>query len=323
MCTAVSFKTNNHYFGRNLDIEYSYNETITIMPRNYKIKYVYKGEIKSRYAIIGMAYVNEGYPLFYDGANEMGLCVAALSFGSFSKYFEEKGHHTNIASFEFIPWLLSNCATVCEAQKQLQQMNITNDNYSNELKTTPLHWIIADGDNCIVAESTKDGLKVYDNPVGVLTNSPEFPYHLFTLNNYMGLSNKQVINKFSSDLPLEAYSRGMGAMGLPGDLSSNSRFVKAVFTKMNCIPGNTESENISQFYHILTSVEQQKGCVVVDDKYEYTTYSSCINATKGIYYYTTYQNRSITAVDMHRENLDGEKLVMYPLIKEQQILKQN
>lgn len=323
MCTAISLKAKNHYFGRNLDIEYSYNETVTVMPRKYKIRYIYKGKIESKYAIIGMAYVKDGYPLFYDGANEMGLCAAALSFPSFSKYSNPKEQHINIASFELIPWLLSTCATLDEAQEHLNRLNITNDNYSCDLKSTALHWIIADSNRSIVAESTSNGLKLYDNPVGVLTNSPDFPYHLFTINNYMGLSNKQVTNKLNIDLPLNAYSRGMGAMGLPGDLSSNSRFVKAVFTKFNSVIENTENENISQFYHILSSVEQQKGCVDVDGKYEYTVYSSCINATKGIYYYTTYHNRGITAVDMHKENLDGDKIISYPLIKKQQIFNQN
>ena len=323
MCTAISYNTTNHYFGRNLDIEYTYNETVTVMPRNYPINYLHLGIIESHYAVIGMAYVADGYPLFYDAANEKGLCIAALSFPGFAQYFEPKENSTNVASFEFIPWVVSNCASVDEAEGFIGQINITSDNFSDELKATALHWIISDSRRSIVAESTRTGLKVHNNPVGILTNSPDFPYHLFTLNNYMGLSNKQVINNFSTKLSLDAYSRGMGAMGLPGDLSSNSRFVKAAFTKMNCVSGNTESESISQFYHILASVEQQKGCVMVDDKYEYTVYSSCINATKGTYYYTTYENRGITAVDMHRENLDGDSLVSYPLIKGEQIFMQN
>ncbi len=323
MCTALSYNTTNHYFGRNLDIEYTLGETVTIMPRNYPINYLHLGIIGSHYAVIGMAYVVDKYPLFYDAANEKGLCIAALSFPSFAQYFEHKKNCTNISSFEFIPWVVSNCATVDEAEGFIGQINITNDNFSDELKATSLHWMISDSRRSIVVESTRSGLKVHNNPVGVLTNSPDFPYHLFTLNNYMSLSNKQVINNFSTKLSLDAYSRGMGAIGLPGDLSSNSRFVKAAFTKMNSVCGTTESESISQFYHILTSVEQQKGCVMVDDKYEYTVYSSCINATKGIYYYSTYQNRGITAVDMHRENLDGDTLVSYPLIKGEQIFMQN
>ena len=144
------------------------------------------------------------------------------------------------------------------------------------------------------------------------------------LNNYMNLSPKQPQNTFSADLPLTTYSRGMGAMGLPGDLSSQSRFVRAAFVRMNAKSGSGEAESVNQFFHILHSVEQQRGCCELDGgKYEITLYTSCCNADKGIYYYTTYGNHQITAVDMHRENLDGTKLTRYPLVQGEQIALQN
>ena len=116
----------------------------------------------------------------------------------------------------------------------------------------------------------------------------------------------------------------MGAIGLPGDLSSQSRFVRVAFTKMNSVCGEGEKESVSQFFHILGSVDQQRGCCVLEDgKCEITLYTSCCNASKGIYYYTTYDNHQITGVDMHRENLVGEDLIHYPTIKEEQIRMQN
>lgn len=148
----------------------------------------------------------------------------------------------------------------------------------------------------------KDGLKIYDNPTGVMTNNPPFDQQMFLLNNYRGLSPRQPENRFSEKLPLECYSRGMGALGLPGDLSSASCFARVAFTKMNSVSGDSEEESVGQFFHILGSVEQQRGCCeVAEGKYEITIYTSCCNATKGIYYYTTYTNRQITAVDMHRK----------------------
>ena len=116
----------------------------------------------------------------------------------------------------------------------------------------------------------------------------------------------------------------MGALGLPGDLSSASRFARVAFTKMNSISGDSEAESISQFFHILGSVDQQRGCCeVTEGKYEITLYTSCCNATKGIYYYTTYENHQISAVNMHRENLDGTTLICYPVIQGEQIHFQN
>ena len=147
---------------------------------------------------------------------------------------------------------------------------------------------------------------------------------MFQLNNYMQLSSRQPENLFSDQLSLETYSRGMGALGLPGDLSSASRFVRVAFTKLHARSGEGEAESVGQFFHILGSVEQTRGCCELENgKYEITIYTSCCNATKGIYYYTTYTNRQITAVDMHREKLDSTELIRYPMLEEEQIRLQN
>ena len=170
----------------------------------------------------------------------------------------------------------------------------------------------------------KDGLHIYDNPVGVMTNNPPFDKQLFRLNDYMALSPKQPSNNFSDKLDLGSYSRGMGALGLPGDLSSSSRFVRAAFVKMNALSGNSEVESVNQVFHIMGSVEQQRGCCEVKEgAYEITIYTSCCNASKGIYYYTTYENHQITAVDMNKEDLDAKKLIRFPLVCGEQISWQN
>ena len=324
MCTAITYYTNDHYFGRNFDLEYSYNETVTITPRNYEFKFRKVESIKNHYAIIGMAYVTNNYPLYYDAINEKGLGMAGLNFPENADYKEIDVEKNNIAPFEFIPYILSQCSNVEEAKKILKNINIAKIDFSDELPVSPLHWIIADKESSITVESVKEGLKIYDNPVGVLTNNPTFDIQLFNLNNYMNLSTEKPVNNFSKNLNLETYSRGMGAIGLPGDLSSASRFVKAVFTRMNSKSGTSESESISQFFHILESVYQQRGCVHMgEDKYEITIYSSCCNMDKGIYYYTTYENSQISGIDMYKENLNDSELVSYNLIEGQQIIMQN
>ena len=324
MCTAITYNTSDHYFGRNLDLEYSYKETVTITPRNYEFNFRKVGSINNHYAIIGMAYVENNFPLYYDAINEKGLGMAGLNFPGNADYKEIEEGKNNVAPFEFIPYILSQCSNIEEAKNLLKNMNIAKINFSDELPASPLHWIISDKEKSITVESVKDGLKVYDNPVGILTNNPTFDMQLFNLNNYMSLSTEQPINNFSKSLNLDTYSRGMGGMGLPGDLSSLSRFVKATFTKMNSKSGNSESESISQFFHILESVYQQRGLVHMgEEKYEITIYSSCCNMDKGIYYYITYENSQITGIDMNKENLDSNELINFELIKGQQILMQN
>ena len=324
MCTAVTYKTNDFYFGRTLDYEYSYMEEVTITPRNYPFKFKEKETINNHYAIIGMAYVAEEYPLYYDAINEKGLGIAGLNFVGNAYYNEPVEGKDNIAQFEFIPWILSQCATIEDAKKLIEKINLTNIPFNEQLPLAQLHWIIADKNEAITVEAVEEGIKIYENPVGVLTNNPPFDKQMFSLNNYINLSNKTPEDKFAQNLNLQRYSRGMGAIGLPGDLSSQSRFVRASFVKMNSISAEGENESVSQFFHILNSVDQQRGCCELEDgKYEITIYTSCCNATKGIYYYTTYDNHQITAVDMRKEDLNINKLVRYPLIKNEQIKIQN
>lgn len=324
MCTAVAYKTKEHYFGRNLDLEYSYHETVTITPRNYYFRFQNTENMKTHYAIIGMAYVVDSYPLYYDATNEKGLSVAALNFPDNAVYQPVKVDKVNVASYELIAWILSRFQSVDEVVKILDEINITNQCFRKDLPTSPLHFMICDKKRSIVLEPMTTGLMVYDNPVNVLTNNPPFLYHLTNLNNYMSLTNETPRNNFSDKLMLNQYSRGMGSLGLPGDLSSASRFVRAAFTTLNSVSGEKEEESVSQFFHILNAVYQQRGCVKMDkDLYEKTVYSSCCNTDRGIYYYTTYDNVQITAVDMHKEDLNGKELILYELIKEQQINYQN
>ncbi len=329
MCTAATYTSKDHYFGRNLDLEFSYHESVTITPRRKVLPMRHAGDLKEHYALIGMAFVVGDYPLYYDATNEKGLSMAGLNFPGNAHYTKPEDGKDNIASFEFIPWILGQCATVEEARQYLSRINLTDTAFSEQLPPSPLHWMIADQKEVIVFEQTAKGAVVYDNPVGVMTNNPTFDYQLTHLQDYMNASASLPENRLIPGVEMNPYSRGMGGMGIPGDLSSASRFVKVAFTRMNSISGESESESISQFFKILGSVEQQKGCCRLGtDKdgrelCEYTIYSSCCNMDKGIYYYTTYENSQISGVDMHHENLDGDALVSYELAKGQQIAMQN
>ena len=341
MCTAAVYKTKDFYFGRNLDYEFPYGEEVTITPRNYPFSFRFLGEMKHHYAMIGMAHVAENYPLYYDAVNERGLGIAGLNFVGNAVYKDPILRKTkgrvdenkdgaaeaeidNVAQFEFPLWLLGQCASVQEVRALLTRINITNTPFNEKYPVSQLHWMIADREETIVVEAVADGLHVYDNPVGVLTNNPPFLQQLFRLNDYRGLSPRQPKNTFAPGMELTSYSRGMGALGLPGDLSSASRFVRAAFVRGNSVSGDSEAESVSQFFHILHSVEQQRGCCDVGGgKYEITIYTSCCNADKGIYYYTTYENHQITAIDLHAEDLDSAELSRYPLTQGEQICWQN
>ena len=323
MCTAISFQTKDHYFGRNLDLEYNYKECITITPRNYPFQYRRHNSQHSHYAVIGVATISLNYPLYYDATNEHGLSMAGLNFPDNAVYYPEQPSKDNIAPFELIPWVLGQCKTITEAFQLLNRSNIIQLPFSKDYPLSPLHWIIADKDQCITVESTKKGLTVHPNTPGVLTNNPPFDYHLQNLNNYINLTANEPSNRFSDKINLNVYSRGMGAIGLPGDLSSSSRFIRAVFTKFNSQCDMDELSSISQFFHILDTVSQTNGCTRVGDAYEKTIYTSCCNTNLGIYYYKTYNNNQITAINMFHENLEGKDLIKFPFRYRQNIFREN
>ncbi len=312
MCTAISYKNGNAYFGRNLDLERSYGESVVIMPRRYPFPMRRAEPMASHYAMIGMAAVIDDFPLYFEATNEKGLSMAGLNFPENAVYYDYDRKKDNITPFEFIPWLLGNCASVEEAKQRLANINLLNVHFSEQLPLSPLHWMISDKTGSIVVESLADGMKVYDNPFEVLTNNPPFDYHRVNMSNYMVLHASSADTQFRKELPLRNYSLGMGALGLPGDFSSASRFVRACFVKENSVSEQDEASNVNQFFHILNSVAMPKGCVRAKNLFEYTRYSSCCNADKGIYYYTTYNKLAITSVSMHDVDLAQTRLYQYP-----------
>ena len=331
MCTAITYKTQDTYFGRNLDLELSYGEEVVITPRNFPLNFRHLAPLTTHFAIIGMATVapsdGQPYPLYYDAINEHGLGIAGLNFPGNAVYHPVTDGHDNLAQFELVPWLLGQCRTVADVKSHLANLNLADTPFSDQFPPAELHWLIADADSAIVVESVADGLKIYDNPIGVLTNNPPFPIQSFRLHDYLNLSATEPTNQFAPALDLKPYCHGLGAHGLPGDLSSGSRFVKAAFTRLNSVSAPDELSSVSQFFHILHSVDQPRGSsrfgTPDDPKYEITIYSSCCNLRTGVYYYTCYDNHQITAVDLHRVDLDGTDLSRYPLITTEQIAQQN
>ena len=322
MCTAISFQPKDHYFGRNLDLERSYGEQIIITPRNFPLIFRSGFKLHSHNAIIGIGITDHNYPLYFEAVNEKGLCLAELNFPENANYLPYSNGKANIAPFELIPFLLGKCDNLQEAEILLHEMNLWDISFSEALPQSPLHWLLCDQTKSLTVEPTATGLKIYENPFGVLTNNPPFPYHIHNLTNYMPLTHRPPTN--NQPITFSPYSLGLGSFGLPGDMSSGSRFVKAAFTKMHSLCDEDEASCVSQFFHILSSVTQPKGLTQLENgEYEYTQYSSCCNASKGLYYYTTYLNSSIISVDMHLENLNSNTLVSYPLIKNIPFLIQN
>ena len=314
MCTAISYRAGGHFFGRTLDLDCSYTEQITITPRQYPYPFRHRAMLKTHYAILGMATATAEQPLYYDAVNEKGLCMAGLNFPGNAVYLPPASGWDNVTAFELLPLILGTCETVLQAKERLKHLRIVNTPYAPEMPLTPLHWLLADGEHSLVIEPTADGLQIYDNPAAVLTNNPPFPQLASRLVDYMHLTPKPPKNRFAPTIPLTPYSHGLGAVGLPGDFSSPSRFVRAAFHLHNAAPDGIEEERIRQVFHILRTVFIPRGSVRLGDgRYHHTLYAACLHAEAGVYYVSTHLNSRICGIDMHRADLNGTKPMCYPL----------
>ena len=311
MCTALSYKS---YAGRNLDVDRSYDEKVIIAPRNYPFDLKAADSIRSHYAMIGMGALVDGYPLYFDAANEHGLYIAGLNFIGNAKCLPMAIGKINLAPYELIPYILSRCTSVSEAEYELKRISLTDIPFRADMRLAELHFFIADTRSAITVEPDSDGLKVYPNPVGVLTNNPPFPIQLFALNNYMSLSNDAPDNRFAPSLNLERYSFGMGAIGLPGDLSSTSRFVRAAFHKHN----SSGRDALADVMHLLSTVAMPQGSVRLGCRFERTEYTSAVDLERLVYSYRMYESPNTYAVKMREENLAGQDLVCFDIKKEQE-----
>lgn len=315
MCTAVVFGDKNRFFGRNLDLEVGFGESVIVMPRGFNLPFRFMPDLRHHAAMIGTGIIIDEYPLYFEATNEQGLSMAGLNFVG-NCYYEKTALDMcdNVCQFELIPYILGRSATVDEAKRLILRLNLTNEPFSNSLSLPQLHWMIADSEKCVVLEITREGTRVFDDPFGVLTNNPPFDFHLKNINNYAQLSKKDPETLFGDDLPFSRYSRGMGAIGLPGDWSSASRFVRAAFVRANAISEETvEGEgalphDALQLFHILSSVAMPYGCVAVGEKYEYTRYTSCCDASTGDYYFKRYFDSCIRKVEMRNFDLDKHEL---------------
>ena len=326
MCTGLAFRKDGFYFGRNLDLDWHFGEQVAVVPENALLTFKEEASMKQHYAMMGMAFVADQQPLFAEAINEKGLGMAGLNFPGYAVYppAVQKGKN-NVTPYEIITWTLAQFESVDEAVKAYENLNLVAINYSNDIGINPLHWILADKDRTVTVESTEEGLKIYDNPFDVLTNNPDFKFHMQHISNFMGLSTKQPASNFKDSVHLKAFGQGLGAFGLPGDFSPTSRFVKAAFVAAHGGDyGNKEGENpVCQFFHILDSVKVVDGAVDTGNGMERTLYTCCMDAENFLYYYKTYENPNIGVIRGRNVDLQGEKIVVYPLVREPNFAEYN
>lgn len=318
MCTCLDLKGINHYFGRTLDLDYHYDEEAVITPRGYHFSFTNGDAIESKYAIIGTAMVMNDVPMYYEAANEAGLSIAGLNFMNNAYYRDSIEGKLNLTSGELINYLLAQYETISDLRMLLESLNLTNIAI-NGFPPIPLHFMISDEVECIVVEQTKSGLMVYENSLGVMTNNPPFNLQIKNHSKYEGLSN---LYKEPEDLSYSCV--GLSGVGLPGDFSSMSRFARVAFLRKYAILTDSEDKNAIEFFHILDKASMVNGAAKSKKgSYDITYYTSCINVTKGIYYYKTYYDSQIKSIRLNEENMNDTMLTRYKLTYDSNIKKLN
>lgn len=311
-CTGLMLtrKNKNALHGRTLEFGIKVEASITFIPRN--ISFISKTTLgdglkyNSKYAALGTtAFKN---PLILDGMNEKGLSIGTFYFPGYASYVvtTKENQSTSLSPADFPNWILTQFETVEEVKEAIKQVTISPievSGWGNE--APPFHYIVYDKrGKCLVIEPLDQKLISYDNPIGVFTNSPDFNWHLTNLNNYINLS---VINSKPQEIngiTFKGFGQGSGLLGLPGDFTPPSRFVRAVIFSLNAEVSSDEQTSIATLFHLLNPFDIPVGSVKDKENgktFEDSTQITCVRDPEYLkYYFKTYEDQRIKCVDLKK-----------------------
>ena len=347
MCTSIALFECN-CFGRNLDLDRGFGEKVVIMPRRFPLHFHHASNLDRHHAMIGMAAVVDDHPLYAEAMNEHGLYMAGLNFPGNAHYEDAVPEgNTALAPDELIPWILGTCQNIEEAKEKLQSISLARIPFTRHdgqtLPLAPLHWHIADQHGALVLETMECGNFLYEDPVGVLTNNPPFPFHQMNLNQYQHLSASPVQNKIAPALDLQRFGEigKKGVLALMCDSTNaerkgftmsertvgktfdnifaehkNTRIIIATFAS-NARCEDQEHSRVAQFFRLLDTVAMPRGSVITEQgREDITIYSCCMSKATQTYYCKTYESAGICAVSMRPEMMDDKQLHIYDLCQQ-------
>lgn len=324
-CSAMSWESldKKHFWGCNFDFNHYANGTnILFVPRNYPYylqgsslekNLVDKDLTKTKYAMIGMgSNIMQSTPVMYEGINENGLMGGQLYFRTYSKFLEEPIANTiSIQPIYVVLHVLAQCKNVEDVEELFtKQISVLESGVFEQIPQ--IHWFFSNqlGNN-IVIEYENSELKIYKNKMGVLTNSPDYDFHLKNLANYVNLQSQDYETVVINSCEIKNSYSGNGMVGLPGDCTSPSRFIKLALLKNNAIQGENEVDAINKMFHLLGQVSFPQGLVktgITSDitkhdhnivNYDYTIYTAIMCSESLKYYWTTYENPQIQMIDLN------------------------
>ncbi|HMK37413.1 MAG TPA: choloylglycine hydrolase family protein, partial [Desulfomonilaceae bacterium] len=265
---------------------------------------------KARYAFLGINGL-ELVECFGEGMNEAGLSVEGLFFEE-SKYeaVDQKDTSNAVSSNDFVSWVLGNFGTIDELKRELPNVRVWGESVARLGGPLPLHFAAHDpSGKSIVIEFINGEKKVYDNPIGVMTNMPEFPWHITNLRNYLNLNAFIPKAKDFNGVSIQATGTGSGWLGIPGDWSPPSRFVRIACLVNTCSPAKDGKEALNLAKHILNTVDIALKSVEASIKgktgseavvQEYTQWSVLLDLTNRVMYYYSYNDMNLKAIDLQK-----------------------
>lgn len=297
MCTAMTLQSRAKelFFGRNMDFSHAIIPRLYIIPRSYLwYNSLNRHPMRDSYRFIGLGQEADGIWGFFDGVNEKGFAAAALYFSGYAQPDTGSTHKAAqlIASTDFLHYILGRCASVQELPALLKGTRIIGIPDPVTKTIAPLHWIAADRSGaCAVIEPTAGGLELLNNPIGIMTNSPNFPWHMTNLRNYVGVSPFQTEEAFWDTIRLTPFGQAGGTTALPGGFTSPERFVRTAYLKAHLPEPKDSKEAIAACFQIMGCVSIPKGAVITSrNTYDYTKYTACINTSTCEYFYKTYDD---------------------------------
>ena len=285
MCSTFKFK---NCMGRNYDYEVSYDEEVIFIPKEEPV-------CQNQYDIIGIGSgLFKDYPMLYDAMNSQGLCMSGLAFTDNAVYYPFNKSKLNIPVWNMIPYILGNSKSVKDFKNGFTgeyNLNITDTPFNEQTPNAELHWFLCDKEEAVVIESTEDGLQIYDNSLGTMTNNPPFNKQVEYCNiDFIGEDKENSLQEIGK----EWKTRGLETLGLNGDYTSSGRFERLTWLKQKLEKYDVEDSVIGSF-KLCQSVEQLYGCTPVGNKFEYTIYQSVYNMDE-LYLYTRKTNQLMPKV---------------------------
>lgn len=305
MCTAITLQSQQAegFFGRTMDFSYDIQPELYIVPKNHIWNNpLNMSLIRNQYSFIGIGQKLDGIFGFFDGVNEKGFAAASLYFAGYAQYNTKLPHSNSqpIASFDFLHYILGRCSSIQDLRTLLRNISIIGLPDPVTQTVAPLHWIATDKTGkSVVIEQTKKGLKLFDNPIGVMTNSPDFEWHMTNLRNYLEVSPEQTEEVFWENIRLKPFGQAGGTMLLPGGYTSPERFIRTAYLKTHVPKPKNAIEVIISCFHIVESVSIPRGAVISSrNTYDYTKYTAFINTNTCEYFFKTYDNLQIVRASL-------------------------